>query len=128
MKLNIKDTFNKILPADSDKTNTRRQVHEAAFSFVSPRNPSAPQLVHASEEVSELVGLSKEDISTKAFLETFSGRKVLEGTTPYAMCYGGHQFGNWAGQLGEIGRASCREIYVVRRCIIWACRLRVLCH
>jgi uncharacterized protein YdiU (UPF0061 family) len=34
----------------------------------------------------------------------FSGTKVMEGTEPYAMCYGGHQFGNWAGQLGD-GRA-----------------------
>ncbi len=104
MNLNIKDTFNKILPADPDKNNTRRQVHESAFSFVTPRNPSDPQLVHASEEVAELVGLSKADITTKSFLEAFSGRKVLEGTAPYAMCYGGHQFGNWAGQLGD-GRA-----------------------
>ncbi len=28
----------------------------------------------------------------------------MGGTEPYAMCYGGHQFGNWAGQLGD-GRA-----------------------
>ncbi|MEN0050476.1 MAG: YdiU family protein, partial [Bacteroidota bacterium] len=38
------------------------------------------------------------------FLDIFSGSKVLENTHPYAMCYGGHQFGNWAGQLGD-GRA-----------------------
>ncbi len=104
MNLNIKDTFNKKLPADPDKSNTPRQVHNSAFSFVEPRKPSAPQLVHASEEVAELIGLSKADINTKSFLEAFSGKKVLEGTTPYAMCYGGHQFGNWAGQLGD-GRA-----------------------
>ena len=29
---------------------------------------------------------------------------MLSGMQPYAMCYGGHQFGNWAGQLGD-GRA-----------------------
>ncbi len=33
-----------------------------------------------------------------------SGNLVLDGMNPYAMCYGGHQFGNWAGQLGD-GRA-----------------------
>ena len=104
MKLNIKDTFNKILPADPNKNNTRRQVLNSAFSFVTPKNPADPKLVHASEEVAELIGLSKEDITTKSFLDTFSGRKVFEGTEPYAMCYGGHQFGNWAGQLGD-GRA-----------------------
>jgi serine/tyrosine/threonine adenylyltransferase len=29
---------------------------------------------------------------------------LLPGMSPYAACYGGHQFGNWAGQLGD-GRA-----------------------
>ncbi len=33
-----------------------------------------------------------------------SGNRVLPGMDPYATCYGGHQFGNWAGQLGD-GRA-----------------------
>ncbi len=33
-----------------------------------------------------------------------SGRTVYPGTSPFAMCMGGHQFGNWAGQLGD-GRA-----------------------
>jgi uncharacterized protein YdiU (UPF0061 family) len=34
----------------------------------------------------------------------FAGNRLLPGTEPYAACYGGHQFGNWAGQLGD-GRA-----------------------
>ena len=34
----------------------------------------------------------------------FSGNKIYEGFKPYAQNYGGHQFGNWAGQLGD-GRA-----------------------
>ena len=51
-----------------------------------------------------MIGLDSEDIKTEEFLKVFSGNKVLENTDPYAMCYGGHQFGNWAGQLGD-GRA-----------------------
>lgn len=104
MQLNIKDTFNKELPADSNHENSRRQVFEAAFSYATPRVPSAPKLVHASKEVAAMIGLNPDDISTQEFLDIFSGAKVLDNTNPYAMCYGGHQFGNWAGQLGD-GRA-----------------------
>ena len=37
-------------------------------------------------------------------MELISGSKVYPETQPYAMAYAGHQFGNWAGQLGD-GRA-----------------------
>jgi uncharacterized protein YdiU (UPF0061 family) len=104
MNLNIKDTFNKELPEDPNRQNSRRQVLNACFSYVTPRVPSGPTLVHASDEVMKEIGLDAKDQSSDEFLNLFSGGKVLEGTDPYAMCYGGHQFGNWAGQLGD-GRA-----------------------
>ena len=39
MKLNLKDTFNIELPADKNLTNTRRQVLDACYSFVTPKKP-----------------------------------------------------------------------------------------
>ncbi|BAO76012.1 protein adenylyltransferase SelO [Winogradskyella sp. PG-2] len=104
MRLNINDTFNKELPSDSKTENTRRQVFEATHSYVIPRVPSYPKLLHASIEMAEEVGLDKESVSSKAFIEVFSGSKIQPKTKPYAMAYAGHQFGNWAGQLGD-GRA-----------------------
>ncbi|MFT6721004.1 MAG: hypothetical protein ACJA0J_001802, partial [Bdellovibrionota bacterium] len=104
MNLNIKDTFNKELPHDLNRQNSRRQVLNACFSYVIPRLPSSPTLVHASDEVMKEIGLDEKDENSEDFLSVFSGKKLLEGTDPYAMCYGGHQFGNWAGQLGD-GRA-----------------------
>ncbi len=104
MLLNIQDTFNKELPADTDKTNISRQVTEAAFSFVTPKRTKKPELLHVSKEMLTAIGLTEEDAKTNEFLAIFTGNKVLENTNPYAMCYGGHQFGNWAGQLGD-GRA-----------------------
>jgi len=104
MNLNIKDTFNKELPADPNRDNTRRQVLEACFSFVTPREPSKPKLAHVSDEMAEAIGLGMEEANSLDFLQVFSGAKIIEGTKPYAMCYGGHQFGSWAGQLGD-GRA-----------------------
>ena len=104
MNLRIKDTFNKELPADELTTNETRAVFNAAFSFVTPRIPSNPKRIHASEEVANVIGLTSEDLSSAGFLDVFSGRKVVENTMPFAMNYAGHQFGNWAGQLGD-GRA-----------------------
>ena len=39
-----------------------------------------------------------------ATAQVLGGNRVLPGMQPYAARYGGHQFGNWAGQLGD-GRA-----------------------
>ena len=57
MKLNIKDTFNKELIADKNRNNVPRQVHEAHFSYVTPRVPSNPKLLHVSKEMLENIGL-----------------------------------------------------------------------
>jgi uncharacterized protein YdiU (UPF0061 family) len=104
MRLNINDTFNKELPSDSSTENTRRQVFEATHSYVTPKVPSNPKLIHASKEMARTIGLDEKDIDSKDFLEVFSGSKIYPKTKPFAMAYAGHQFGNWAGQLGD-GRA-----------------------
>ncbi|WP_178990650.1 protein adenylyltransferase SelO [Winogradskyella schleiferi] len=104
MRLNLSDTFNVELPSDSNTTNTRRQVSKAAYSYVTPKVPSIPKLIHASKDMVEAIGLELDDIDSQDFLDIFSGAKVYPKTKPYAMAYAGHQFGNWAGQLGD-GRA-----------------------
>ncbi|SHG50581.1 protein adenylyltransferase SelO [Winogradskyella jejuensis] len=104
MNLNIKHNFTTELPADPIQENSRRQVKEACFSYVKPKKTSKPKLIHVSKEMASQLVFSEADLQSKAFLNIMTGNTVLENTTPYAMCYGGHQFGNWAGQLGD-GRA-----------------------
>lgn len=104
MNLNLKNTFITELPSDPIKENTRRQVKEACFSFVHPKSTKGPSLIHVSEEMSEALGISENDTKTQEFLNIMTGNSVLRDTHPFAMCYGGHQFGHWAGQLGD-GRA-----------------------
>lgn len=104
MKLNLRDTFNRELPADSNKETRVRQVSNAAFSFVTPKIPGDPSLVHYSPQMLEAVGLTETDTKSEEFLKVVSGAEIYPETEPYAMCYAGHQFGNWAGQLGD-GRA-----------------------
>lgn len=100
----IDNTYSKELLADPILENYRRQVLGAAFSYVEPVKPSHPQLVHVSSEMIENIGLSNKEVKSKEFLDWVSGNDIYPNTKPYAMNYGGHQFGNWAGQLGD-GRA-----------------------
>ncbi|WP_248722079.1 YdiU family protein [Seonamhaeicola sp. ML3] len=104
MKLHIKDKFNVELPADTILENSRRQVSKACFSFVIPKKTANPELLHVSPEILDNLGLSQDDAKSEMFLNVFTGNDILPNTKPYAMCYGGHQFGHWAGQLGD-GRA-----------------------
>ena len=102
--LKFDNRFVRELPADPLKHNSRRQVSGACYSLVSPTPVSAPQLVAWSREVAEALGLSEEACQSREFVNVFSGNALVAGMEPFAMCYGGHQFGNWAGQLGD-GRA-----------------------
>jgi len=72
--------------------------------------------------MAEAIGLEAADLKSKVFQDVFSGASVLDGTAPYAMCYGGHQFGNWAGQLGD-GRAI-NLMEVVHKDQRWALQLK----
>ena len=102
--LNFNNAFTNALPDDGIDENYRRQISGALFSRVRPTPVKAPYLVAASNDVANLIGLQESDLESQAFLNVFSGNEQLPGMDPHATCYGGHQFGNWAGQLGD-GRA-----------------------
>jgi len=92
------------LPADPSTEPGRRQVHGALFSHVRPTPVAAPRLVAWSRECADLLGLCAEDVASPAFVQAMAGNAMLDGMQPFAANYGGHQFGHWAGQLGD-GRA-----------------------
>ena len=102
--LKFDNSFVNTLPADPIEDNYCRQVSNASFSNVKPKLSSAPKLISFSAEMAEALNLHESVCSTKTFTEVFSGNKVLSEMHPCATVYGGHQFGNWAGQLGD-GRA-----------------------
>ena len=102
--LRFDNRFTSALPADPQRMNLTRPVHGACYSWVQPEAVSSPELVAHSREVAELLGLSPAAVGSDRFREVFGGNAQLEGMAPFAMAYGGHQFGHWAGQLGD-GRA-----------------------
>ncbi|MGK0126938.1 MAG: hypothetical protein ACI87F_000439 [Candidatus Azotimanducaceae bacterium] len=122
MKLNIKEAFIKELPADPILENSRRQVQKACFSYVTPKKTAKPTLLHVSPEMLHNLGLTEDDANSEDFLNVFTGNEVLPSTSPYAMCYGGHQFGNWAGQLGDGRAINLTEVEHDNR--TWAIQLK----
>ena len=75
-----------------------------AVASLDPLQPSA-DLLAFSEDAGKLLGISGAAMRDEVFRKFASGEHLLPGSRPYAMAYGGHQFGYWAGQLGD-GRAT----------------------
>ena len=100
--LGYADRFVRELPGDPRTDHRLRQVHQACYSRVAPTAVPAPALVALVPEVASLLELDPR--ATPELVEVLAGNRVVAGMAPYAACYGGHQFGTWAGQLGD-GRA-----------------------
>src|SRR5882757_3146508 len=99
--LEFDDSFTRSLLADPESRNFVRQVAAAAYSRVAPTTVSSPRLLAWSDDCAALLGLSR---PTQATVEILAGNRLAATMRPYAARYGGHQFGHWAGQLGD-GRA-----------------------
>jgi uncharacterized protein YdiU (UPF0061 family) len=96
-------TFVRDLPADPVLVNVPRQVADACYTRVDPTPVAAPRLLGWSHALGELLGIAPA-AAAGVVAEVLGGNRVLPGMQPYAARYGGHQFGQWAGQLGD-GRA-----------------------
>lgn len=102
--LRFDNRFVHALPGDPQAGARRRQVEGAAWSPVLPTPVAAPRLLAHSAEMAATLGFDTATIMSPAFAEVFGGNALMPGAMPYASNYGGHQFGHWAGQLGD-GRA-----------------------
>ena len=102
--LRFDNAFIRELPGDPDDASGTRQVQGALWSRVAPTPVAAPRLLAYSAEMAAALGLGEADLAAPEFAQVFGGNALLPGMQPYAANYGGHQFGHWAGQLGD-GRA-----------------------
>jgi uncharacterized protein YdiU (UPF0061 family) len=99
IKMVFENQFVLELPPDPVLTNVPRQVAGAAYTRVDPTPVAAPRLLGWSQALGKYLGFEK-----PLAADILTGNRVLPGMQPYAARYGGHQFGHWAGQLGD-GRA-----------------------
>jgi uncharacterized protein YdiU (UPF0061 family) len=74
------------------------------YTELAPQGVPEPYWVAASRSTASLLGLGEEALASSAWLHALAGHGNLEGARPLASVYSGHQFGVWAGQLGD-GRA-----------------------
>lgn len=109
-ELNFDNAFVRELPGDPDRKPNPRHVFGSCYSRVMPQPVPAPQLIAWSAEMAAELGLQAHDLQSPAWVETLAGNRLLPGMQPYAACYGGHQFGSWAGQLGDGRALSLGEI------------------
>lgn len=86
------------------KANTFAQLPSDFYTKLPTTPLKDPRLVHASVESLRLLGLSQQALADANFLQVVSGNQSLPGGATLAAVYSGHQFGVWAGQLGD-GRA-----------------------
>jgi serine/tyrosine/threonine adenylyltransferase len=84
--------------------NTFGELPPAFYTRLNPTPLPSPYLVCASESAAALIGLDPAELNSDDFLQVFSGNAVHPHAQPLAAVYSGHQFGVWAGQLGD-GRA-----------------------
>jgi uncharacterized protein YdiU (UPF0061 family) len=118
------NVFTQNLPADAEfptpaashaaerKALGPRMVKDALFTYVRPDPQGEAELLAVSPRALHDIGLSEQEAQSQEFKDVVAGKKILtwdeskpdEGIYPWAQCYGGYQFGQWAGQLGD-GRA-----------------------
>ena len=76
----------------------------AFFTELQPTPLPSPSLVGLNAALLDELGLDPAWPASPAGIEALTGNRVLAGSRPLASVYSGHQFGVWAGQLGD-GRA-----------------------
>lgn len=104
------------LPRDSEDLYPK-MVKGAMYTFVRPEHTEEPELLAVSPAAMKDLGIKEGNEKTDEFLQTLAGNTIVsleddgreakiadDAVYPWAQCYGGYQFGQWAGQLGD-GRA-----------------------
>jgi len=84
--------------------NEFARLGPAFFSELPPAPLRSPYLVGLNSRLAAELGLPVERLAASEAVDAFTGNRALAGTQPLATVYSGHQFGVWAGQLGD-GRA-----------------------
>src|SRR3954454_1495290 len=106
------NTFVDELPGDLSGSLHSRPVPGYCYSRVSATPVSDPRLLAWSEEIGDYLGLERPPERGPA-VEVLAGNRVTASMKPFAARYGGHQFGVWAGQLGDGRALSLGEVEAI---------------
>ena len=84
--------------------NSFARLGPGFYTALAPQPLPSPYWVGRSTSTARELGLIESWLTSPELLEVLAGNQPLAGTQPLASVYSGHQFGQWAGQLGD-GRA-----------------------
>ncbi len=85
-------------------TNHYLNLPAECHDRVKPSPLNKPFLIHANEDVAQMLDIDQDELHTKTFVHFVNGDYHPEGSDTFAMCYAGHQFGHYVPRLGD-GRA-----------------------
>ena len=108
--LRYDNAFVRDLPGDPESGPRLRQVEGALWSAVVPTPVRNPRVLAWSRDMAQRLGFSEADVRSPEFARVFGGNALYPGMAPFAANYGGHQFGHWAGQLGDGRAISLAEV------------------
>ncbi len=97
------NTLVETLRGEDNPAPGSRQVPGYTYSRVQPTPVADPRLLAWSADLGEFLGLAR-PAERGPTVDALAGNLVTASMKPFAARYAGHQFGNWAGQLGD-GRA-----------------------
>lgn len=97
-----KNDFTATFEGDDSGDIQPRQTPGIFYSKAIPSPVKTPTLLAWSDDLANELKIKKPD--SQQAIDILGGNRLAASMFPYAARYGGHQFGNWAGQLGD-GRA-----------------------
>lgn len=100
--IEFKNEFTSNFKGDLTGDLRPRQTPGVLYSTALPTPIAEVKLLAWSDDLGNELGISKPE--KQSDINILGGNEVTPSMNPYAACYAGHQFGNWAGQLGD-GRA-----------------------
>ncbi len=83
-------------------SNSYIGLPEDFYQVINPLPVKSPKLIAFNEDLAKDLGLT---MDSDEALHYFSGNSIPKNTTPIALNYAGHQFGNFVHELGD-GRAT----------------------
>ncbi|MBN8922858.1 MAG: hypothetical protein BGP10_09875 [Rhodanobacter sp. 68-29] len=123
LPLHFDNAFLRELPGDPSAAPGPREVAGALYTQVLPTPVAAPRVLAHSAEMATALGFDADEAASDGFAQVFGGNALMPGMQPWAANYGGHQFGVWAGQLGD-GRAISLGEAVVADGARWELQLK----
>ncbi len=104
--------------------STFKSVDRLHCSEVLTQGLQKPTLVSSNQLLAEQLGIDPAELTSAEMLQIMSGNHIPESSQPIALVYSGHQFGVWAGQLGDGRAITLGELPVGDKPILWDIQLK----